>query len=173
MDCREARDLLLETLTGTTPPDVRRRLAEHLVTCEVCRSEASTLEETAVLLRAVPEPRLLEGHWAEFMAALDRRLEADRQQPWARVRRWVRTPLHAWSTAVATSAVVVALGLALLGHPVDQARISTIDQPASVQVQGLMTDAMVKTLPAMNASLAVWKAGLGASEVPYELDGGE
>lgn len=169
--CREARDLLLETLTGSTPPDLRRRLSAHLAACEACRAEAAALEEATARLRAVPEPRLPEGSWAEFMAVLDRRLAADRQRPWARVLRWVRNPVHAWSTGVAAAALVLVLTLGLLTPPADVPRISTVDQPAAVE--GLMTDAMVKSLPAMNVSLTVWKAGLGASEVPYDLVGDE
>lgn len=169
--CREARDLLLETLTGSTPPDLRRRLSDHLAACEACRAEAVALEEATARLRAVPEPRLPEGYWAEFMAALDRRLAADRQRPWARIQRWVRNPIHAWSTAVAAAALVLVLTFSLRTPPADLARTSTADQPAAVE--GLMTDAMVRSLPAMNVSLTVWKAGLGASEVPYDLVGDE
>jgi len=99
VDCREARDLLLEAISGTTPPELRRALVRHLEACESCRHEAAALEETAALLRAVPEPPLRDGYWDAFMAGLDRRLQADRGQPLARLTRWIRTPLHAWSTA--------------------------------------------------------------------------
>lgn len=169
MDCREARDLLLEARTGTTSPDVRRRLAEHLAACAGCRAEAAALEEVTAPLRAVPEPRLPEGYWAAFMAALDRRLAADRQRLWVRLGRWLRNPIHAWSAAVATAALVVVLGFTLFTPPAQQARIPTAEQPAAVEE--FMTEAMVKSMPAMNVSLTVWKAGLGASEVPYDLTG--
>lgn len=171
MECEHARDLLLEALTGTTTPDARRALRRHLAECDLCRAEAAALEQTAMLVRSVPEPRLPEGYWAEFMGSLDRRLDVERNRPWLRALRWIRNPVHAWSTAAATSALVVALGLALLVHPAGQ-----VQEPPAVQstrAQALMTQAMVNALPAMDASVAVWKAALGAAEVPYDLTGGE
>lgn len=171
MECSEARDLLLEALTGTTPPDVRRALRTHLEGCPACRREAEAFENTSALLRSVAEPRLSEGHWADFMMVLDRRLDAERNQPWQRVLRWIRNPIHAWSTAAATSAVVVALGLALLINP--NARQTGITNTENAPVQAFMTERMVSAMPAMDASLAVWKASLGASEVSYDLSGGE
>jgi len=169
MECSEARDLLLEVSSGTTPPDARRALRSHLEGCPACRREAETVENMSALLRTAPEPRLSEGHWADFMTALDRRLDAERNQPWPRVLRWVRNPVHAWSTAAATSAVVVALGIALLTNPTPRPTALTQDAP----VEAFMTERMVTAMPAMDASLTVWKASLGASEDPYDLSGGE
>lgn len=169
MTCSEARDLLLEALSGTTPPDTRRALRSHLEGCPACRGEAEAFEHTSALLRSVPELRLPEGHWADFMTVLDRRLSAERNQPGPRVLRWIRNPVHAWSTAAATSAVVVALGIALLTSPTP--RPASVTQDAPVQV--FMTERMVTAMPAMDASLEVWRASLGASEDPYDLSGGE
>jgi len=169
--CREVRDLLLEVVSGTTPPDLRRALAQHLERCERCRHEAAALEETAALLRSAAEPSLRDGHWDTFMAGLDRRLQAERRRPLARLVRWIRTPLHAWSTAAATAALVVALMFALVGGQAP----ARVDSPVvqGVPIQGFMTDSIVDALPAMNASLSVWKAGFGAIDVPYDAAGGD
>jgi len=168
MECPEARDLLLEALTGTTPPDARRTLRAHLASCAACRQEAAALEETASLLRAVPEPRVRPGYWAEFMAALDRALAAERCGFWRRVARWVRDPVHAWSAAAAASAVVVALVLALFLYAAGPAA----PPPPAASVRALVTDAVVDALPAMTASLTVWKASLGAAGASDDLNGG-
>lgn len=167
MTCQEARDLMLVCVTGTTPPDERRALAAHLQTCADCRIEAAALEETMALLRAAPEPRLPDGHWASFMAALDRRLQQDLHHPWRWLLRRIRNPRTAWSTAAATSALVLALGIALLVHPVN--RTGSLPPTAPIGLQGLVTDSIVQAMPSMAASLDIWKAGLSAAEVPYEF----
>jgi|GEM_PF-1150050 len=169
VSCKEARDLLLEVVSGTTPPDARRALWRHLDVCEDCRREAAALEETVVLLRAVPEPHLGDEHWARFMAGLDRRLESARAAPWARTPRWFRHPVHAWTTAAATVALVVVLGLTLSGRPWSRQAA----EPEPNPLRGFATQSVVDALPAMDASLAVWKAGFGAPDVSYELTGGD
>lgn len=171
MECAEARDLLIEVLSGTTPPDVRRALRRHLENCSECRREAEALEVTSALLRSAPEPRLPEGHWADFMAAFDRRLAAERSHPWPRLVRWMRNPVHAWGTAAATAAIVTALGLTQLVGP-NFPQAETID-PQAAPMQAFMTERMVSTMPSMDVSLAVWKASLGTSDDPYDLSGGE
>jgi len=172
MECAEVRELLVETLSGTTPPDLRRAVDSHLASCADCRADAAGIEETAQLLRRVPDSPLRTEHWDVFMARLDARLAAERRRPWNRIRRWLRHPRHAWTTAGATAALAVVLGIALLGpggHPPES------DRPpdaVTAEVLTLVTPRVVEDMPAMNASLAVWKAGLGASDVSYELTGG-
>jgi anti-sigma factor RsiW len=169
MDCRQARDLLLEVVTGTTVPDVRRALARHLEICPTCRREAAALEETARTLREASEPRLIAGHWEAFMAALDRALAADRSRPLARAVRWLRAPRHAWSTAAAAAALIIALALAMVGGPPPAAQPP--DPPGPVN--NFMTESIVRAQPAMNGSLSVWKAGFGTSDVFDDPPGGE
>lgn len=169
MDCQDARNLIIETLTGTVSPDVRRAVEAHLADCGICRAEATTVEETVALLRVVPQPRVTEEHWADFMARLRRRLGAERSV-WDRIRSWLRSPRHAWGTMAATAALVFALGSALLMHPAPQ--MSVAPPPTDASLHTYVTDGVRQAMPAMSASLAVWKAGLGASEVLYDLTGG-
>jgi len=172
MNCRDVRELIVETLSGTTTPDLRRAVETHLASCAACRADASAFEETARLLRRAPDAHLRDEHWDGFMAQLDARLAAEHRRPWNRVRSWFRHPRHAWTTAGATAALVVALGAALLaptGPPVES---DLAPDAASVRVVDLLSPQVVEGMPAMNASLAVWKAGLGAGEVSYELTGG-
>lgn len=173
MNCDQANNLMLECLTGTMPPDGRRALQAHLNTCASCRRRAQEMEETVGLLRTVPEPHLPEAHWPQFMAALDRRLDRE-TTGWRRFVRWVRTPRIAWSTAAATSAMVVALGIALLVQPASEFERASVEDP-SAYLRGLVTDNIVQAMPSMSTALTSWKAGLDASEVPYEFPpiGGE
>lgn len=166
MNCREAQDLLIECVTGMTPPDRRRALLGHLENCPSCRREAEGVEGMVALLRTVPEPRMPEGHWTQFMAALDRRV-AQETTGWRRLVRLIRTPRIAWSTAAATSVVMVALGIALLVRPVRQPDRAAEEDPHAY-LNALVTDSVVQSLPSMSSLLASWKAGLTASEVPYE-----
>ena len=172
MNCRDVRELTVETLSGTTPPDLRRAVETHLTSCAACRADALAFEETARLLRRAPDAHLRDEHWDGFMAQLAVRLAAEQRHPWSRAQRWFRNPRHAWSTAGATAALVVALGAALLvpaGPPVES---DLVPDAAAVRVLELLSPQVVEGMPAMNASLAVWKAGLGAGEVSYELTGG-
>lgn len=171
MTCKAARALMLECLTGTTPPDVRRALQAHLHTCAACRQEAQTLEETVTLLRAVPAPRLLAAYWGTFMAALERRFQHETPGTWRRLVRWLRNPRTAWSTAAATSALVVALGIALLVHPTNQIESPAPPGPTG-SLHGLVTDSIVQSMPSMVAAINLWKDGLTAVEVSYEFPAG-
>lgn len=170
MNCQEARDLMLETLTGTTVPDVRRLVEAHLADCPACRQEAAALEETALLLRTAPEPALHDDHWDTFMVRLQARIETERRAPWARVLRWLQQPRHVWTTAAATTALVIGLGMALLVQP--GAPPTTVDLPSG-QLAGFVSPQVVRAMPAMTTSLSVWKSGLGSRDVPYDLGEGE
>ena len=171
MNCLQTRELIVETLSGSAPPDLRRAVGTHLASCAACRAEAAALEETTRLLRDVPEARLRDEQWDGFMAQLDARLAAEHRRPWNRVRRWLRRPRHAWATAGATAALVVGLGSVLLmpaAPPVDP---DGAFDAATIHVVKLLSPQVVEGMPAMNASLAVWKVGLGAGEVSYDLSG--
>lgn len=167
MNCREARDLILESLTGTTPPDRRRALLAHLQECSSCRREAAEMEETVGMLRAVPEPRLQGDLWAEFMVALDRRI-AEEMTGWRWLVRLLRTPRIAWGAAAATSVVVVALAVILFVWPFSQSERAANDD-AQADLSGLVTESVVQSFPSMTTVLTSWKAGLSAPDVSYEL----
>jgi anti-sigma factor RsiW len=171
MNCPDVRELIVETLSGTTPPDLRRAVEAHLASCAACRAEAEHLEETARALRSIPDARLRDEYWPEFMARLAARLATERDRPWNRIRRWLRNPRHAWSTAGATAALIVALGAAWL-LPAGPAAQPDLTLETSATVVRLLSPQVVERMPAMNASLAVWKAGLGTGEVSYDLTGG-
>ncbi len=167
MTCREARDLLLECVTGSTVPDVRRALQAHLQTCGACQEEAQALEKTVTLLRAAPEPHLSEIHWAEFARALQQRLDREADTLWRRFGRWVRIPRVAWSTAAATAALVVVLGVALLGRPTPGSDTASPDS-LTIAVRELVTESMARSLPSMATALDVWNAEVAAVELPDE-----
>jgi anti-sigma factor RsiW len=172
MNCADVRELLVETLSGTTPPGLRRAADAHLASCAGCRAEAAAIEETARLLRRVPDACLRDEHWATFMARLDARLAHERRRHWNRMRRWLRQPRRAWTAAGATAALAVALGIVLLGPGGRPLESDRPPDAVTVQVLTLVSPRVVEDMPAMNASVAVWKAGLGASDVSYELTGG-
>lgn len=173
MNCRDVRELIVETLSGTTPPDLRRAVESHLASCAGCRADTLAFEETARLLRRAPDAHLRDEHWDGFMAQLDARLAAEHRRPWNRVRRWFRHPRHAWATAGATAALVVTLGAALLTPGGPPAESDSAPDPVAVRVVDLLSPRVVEGMPAMNESLVVWKAGLGAGDVSYELTGGK
>lgn len=168
MDCEAARDLLIESVTGTTPPDLRRALDAHLRTCEACRAQAADLAHTVAVLRAVPEPHLPEELWTGFMGELDRRLEQE-TAGWRDVVRWVRKPRLAWSTAAA-SALVVALSAALLVHPTQRERVPSEEQ--SLRLDPFLTESVVQAIPSVTATLDLWKAGFTAADVSYDATPG-
>jgi anti-sigma factor RsiW len=166
MNCKETKDLILESLTGTTPPDRRRGLIAHLEECSSCRREAAGMEETVAMLRAAPDPRFPEGHWTEFMSVLERRLARERTG-WRRLIRVLRKPRVAWGTAATTSVVVVALGFVLFMQPFSQPDRAADE--TQVDLSGVVTESVVQSLPSMSTSLTSWKAGLSTPDVSYEL----
>lgn len=169
MTCPEAQDILIECRTGTAPPATRRALETHLRSCDVCRARAAELQETVGVLRAVPDPRLPEGHWPAFMEALDRRLQHD-TSGWRRVLRWIRHPRRAWSAAAVTSALMVALGVVLLVRPVPLERAPS--EMPGLQLEPFLTESVVQAMPSVTAALDLWKAGFTAADVAYDLPTG-
>jgi anti-sigma factor RsiW len=157
MTCQEARDLMVECLTGSTAPDTRRGLQAHLQECEVCAAEAHGFEEMVALLRAVPEPRVSETQWQEFSSALQLRLDREAQAPWNRVKGWLRKPRVAWGTAVATAAFVVALAGTLLFRTTLP---PTASKPLPPTYRGLVTESMARMTSSMATTLSIWDAQL-------------
>ena len=172
MTCREAQQLLVEILSGSTPPDQRRRVDAHLATCAACRAVAARVEQTMGLLREVPAARVRDDLWDGFMRVLETRLAAERRRPWARLRRWLQRPLHAWAGAAAAAALVVGLGATVMVPERPPAAADRFPDEASVQIMEMVSPQVVEGIPGMEASLSVWKAGLGAGGVSSELTGG-
>lgn len=168
MTCQEARDLMLECMTGSTPPDRRRALVAHLQTCPGCAAEVQGFEETVALLKSVPEPRVMEAQWEEFASALQGRLAREATSPWGQLRRWLRQPRVAWGTAVATATVIVILAGSTFLRP-SHAPVALTNLPPAWH--GLVTDSMAQMAPSMTSTLAVWDAQL--AEVPPETIPGE
>ena len=151
--CQDARNALLETLTGRTPPDLRRAVAAHLETCADCRAEAARLEETVGLLRAVPDPEAPEGFWAGFMAQLEERLAREPASLWTRLRRRISVP--ALAPAAATAIVVLVFVVSTLLRP-GMAPDSTAPNP----VAPYLTDSMRTLMPSLEQTVQIWQSGL-------------
>jgi anti-sigma factor RsiW len=172
MTCRDAQLLIIEILSGSAPPDQRRRVEAHLATCAACRADAARVEQTMGLLHGMPEARVRDDLWDGFMTTLETRLAVERRRPSARLRRWLRRPLHAWATAAAAAALVVGLGTAVMVPGRSTLATDRLLDDASVQIREMVSPQVIEGIPAMDASLSVWKAGLGAGGVSYELTGG-
>lgn len=187
MTCEEVRHLIVETLSGTAVPDQRRIVEAHLAGCASCRADAAWVEETVAALRVLPETRLRDDLWDGFMRDLDARLASEQRRPWARLRRGFRSPRHAWVGAAAAAALALGLGTALVmpgrfpgaadvipgdgaSQVMETTGLATVS-PAMVS-PAMVSPQVVEGLPAMDASLAVWRAGLGAGGVTYDLTGG-
>ncbi len=160
MNCRDARDLMLEALTTSAPPDVRRVLLVHLDACASCRAEAGQFEELVALLRVLPDPAPPAGFWPEFMTALERRLAHDGSW-WGRILRWMRTPRVSWTAAVATAVIAVIIALTFTVAPTSP--------PVPSPVSGLVTDSVRQTAPGVQATLTFWNNGLSGSEGPADF----
>jgi anti-sigma factor RsiW len=161
MQCRDARELMLEAMTTAAPPDVRRVLIAHLDECALCRTEASQVEQMVALLRALPAPVPPPGYWPEFMTALERRVAED-GTALGRMVRWLRMPRMSWPAAVATAviAVVIALTFTVLSPP---------DASIPTPVRGLVTESVRQAAPGVQATLTLWNNGLTGVEVPYDF----
>jgi len=156
MNCAEARETLLETSTGRTPPDLRRALAAHLEACAVCRAEAARLEETVALLRADPDPDPPEGFWPGFMAQLEERIALEPVSLWMRLRRRVSVP--ALAPTAATAIVVLVFVISTLVRP-------TVAPEETVNpLAPYLTDSMRTLLPSMEQTVQLWQSGLSGTD---------
>ncbi len=153
MTCKEARDALLETLTGRTPPDLRRGVAAHLESCADCRAEASRLEGTVDLLRAAPDPEPPDGFWPGFMARLEERNAREPVSVWARLRRRISVP--ALAPAAATAIVVLVFVVSTLLRPA-----MGPDGAAVNPLTPYLTDSMRTLLPSLEQTVQIWQSGL-------------
>ncbi len=169
MTCTEARALMLECLTGSTPPDARRALQAHLQTCPACRMEAQGVEETVALLRAVPDPHLSEQQWAEFSHALQLRIDREGLTVGARFRRWLRVPRVAWGMAAATATIAVGLVVTTVFRSTPPSA-QLVDLPAPMR--GLVTESMRSSSSSMATTLDLWNMQLAEAPTEAEAAGG-
>ncbi len=169
MTCTEARALMLECLTGSTPPDTRRALQAHLQTCPACVAEAQGVEETVALLHAAPDPHLSEGQWAEFSHALQLRIDRESLTVWARFRGWLQVPRVAWGMAAATATLAVVLVVTTVFHSTPP-RAQLVDLPAPLR--GLVTESMRRSSSSMATTLDLWNAQLAEAPTEAEAAGG-
>lgn len=158
MRCTEAREALLETLTGRTPPDERRAVAAHLAECTACRQEAAGLEQTVAFLRSAPDPEPPEGFWAGFMARLDTLIRRHPVSLRARLARVLRAGGLVPAAATAAAALLFAVS-------------STVTRPAlpvetspQAQVAPYLTESMRTLLPHLDETVQIWQSGLGAQD---------
>lgn len=101
MNCREAREMLLEAAEGELPWDHEARLREHLDACEACRRRYGCLRAASAALRdAVPElaPARRYGTPERIEALMAR---------WAAGRKTIR--LLTWQRLVACAAAAAIL----------------------------------------------------------------
>ena len=161
MQCPEARDALLEIITGRTPPDLRRAVAAHLADCPECRAAAGELEETAALLRAVPDPAPPEGFWPDFTLRLEERVR-EPVTVGGRLRRWFRTP-PSLVPAAATAA-------AALGFAISSGVLRPRVPPPAALVRPYITDSMRALMPHLDEAVQIWQSGLGAENAEPLLE---
>lgn len=155
MNCRETRDTLLETLTGRTPPDLRRAVAAHLDVCADCRAEAARLEETVALLRTTPDPDPPAGFWPGFMIQLEERIAREPVSLWKNLRR--RLSLPTLAPTAATAIVVVVFVISTLLRP-------TTAPDAANPLAPYLTDSMRTLLPSLEQTVQLWQSGLAGTD---------
>ena len=108
MNCHEAREQMLEMMSGENPSQA----AAHLRGCEACSKELASLRSTMALLDewTAPEPS------PYFDAKLRARLqsEPERARGW---QRWI-APLTGWKPAMAVAlATMMVVGISVYKTP--------------------------------------------------------
>jgi anti-sigma factor RsiW len=122
MNCHEAREQMLEMMSGENPPQA----VAHLRTCEACSKELESLRSTMALLDEwkAPEPS------PYFDAKLRARLNAE-PEPARGWRAWL-APVSGWKPAMAVAmAALMVVGVSVYKQtPVDTPP-PTVVQPGS------------------------------------------
>jgi len=116
--CDEIREDVLAFVEGELAPHARRQVEAHLAECEACARQAALVKETLGRVRALPEPEVGDGFWADFQTAVRQRIAAEtpprppflrRAATWLGGCSWLQ-PAPALSAA-AILAVLMAIGV--------------------------------------------------------------
>lgn len=75
LHCNTVQDALWERVASVGPAPLSPVLAEHLATCDGCRSESSAVRELLDVTRRLPDPAPPEHVWDGFEERLDRAIE--------------------------------------------------------------------------------------------------
>jgi len=105
MDCRDARERLLESDDPSDGGTLAPELADHVATCDACRQLAGELTRLEQAWRAIPVPDDSERARAAFLERLSS--PAALVVPRARTRR----PTHAPARWLVAASVLIALGI--------------------------------------------------------------
>jgi hypothetical protein len=140
MDCKEAREKLLEYLEGELDLDDKMHLEVHLFTCAACLDEIRAMEALRSAVASLPVPDPSPG----FAGRLHARIEEE-----SRPRRFTRFGAYLLSPAWAAAILAVVLGT---GAALWAARTGTM-QPASTAIEtaaakdGAAARSLPNTLP--------------------------
>lgn len=77
MNCEEVRELLIDALDGTLPPERSGAVAAHLRDCGACREELEALREAEAAVRSIPRVAAP----ADFLARVNARIDAEAAAP--------------------------------------------------------------------------------------------
>jgi hypothetical protein len=124
MNCHEAREQMLEMMSGENSPQA----VAHLRGCEACSKELESLRSTMALLDewTAPEPS------PYFDAKLRARLKAE-PEPARGWRQWM-APLTGWKPAMAVAlAAVMVVGISIYKQTpnVEPAQTAVVAQPGT------------------------------------------
>jgi anti-sigma factor RsiW len=115
MRCDDIRDVLIEYLGGELSERESDEVRLHVATCDACRRELESLQDTFAMLADDGYREPSPFYWTRFQARLRRRMERDGLRS---------TPRARWVPRFATATVAVAcfaIGLWVGFHPGDGA----------------------------------------------------
>jgi len=134
--CQKTQQRLSAYLDGEIPPELGKRIADHLDSCPECRQAMDRLQKLGPILQGISVPAIPEHLTERVLVLAQERLE--RRRP-TRVRRWFG---FRWWTAEsmamrAATAVVVFIGFAVgtfLGWNSWQGSVDTLVPPSTKHV---------------------------------------
>jgi hypothetical protein len=128
-ECRELREILVESLEGALDPEVEASVRAHLEECAECSRWLGTYRREEESWKAAGGPEPGDEYWEDLTDRIMARVRAPAIET-RRARRWwlpsLGRPMLAWGTA---AAVVVLVGIGVIAYR--QERLEQVEKLAA------------------------------------------
>ena len=132
--CKTALPLMEAYLDDELSEGKRRQVETHLAVCDGCQQQLTALQRRGEILRAHFEEVVQAADFSDFDEQVMRKLASEPLLPWTEsLALWLRETLAqyrlVWITALATTAIVLAVLLPLLGQRAPQTQTLPAPKP--------------------------------------------
>ncbi len=137
--CKTALPLIEAYLDDELSEGKRRQVEAHLADCDGCQQHLTTLQRRGEILRAHFDEVVQAAEFGDFDDQVMRKLALEPPLPWTEsLSLWLRETLAqyrlVWITALATTAIVLAVLIPMLGQRAPQTQTMPTPEPKHATV---------------------------------------